>query len=99
MRKMVLENAGYTVLTASSGADALRWLAESHVDLVLSDHYLREELGTAVAAQMKALWPEIPILLISGAQDIPETAHLDGVVYKVDGPTKMLVLIAQTLGL
>jgi two-component system, OmpR family, response regulator len=99
MRTMVLENAGYIVLAATSGSVALRRLAKSHVDLVLSDHFLRSELGTTIAAQIKALWPEIPILLISGAEDIPEAAHLDGVVYKVDGPTKMLVLIAQTLGL
>ena len=99
MRKMVLENAGYVVLTATSGSEALKLLAESHVDLVLSDHFLRGELGTAIAAQIKVLWPEIPILLISGAQDIPETADLEGVVYKADGPTKLLVLIAQTLGL
>jgi CheY-like chemotaxis protein len=99
MRTMVLENAGYVVLTATSGSVALRRLAESRVDLVLSDHFLRGELGTAIAAQIKALWPEIPVLLISGAHDIPETAHLDGVVYKADGPTNLLVLIAQTLGL
>lgn len=99
MRKLVLENAGYIVLTATSGPDALRLLAESHVDLVLSDHFLRDELGTALAAQIKALWPEIPILLITGAEDIPETAHVDGVVHKADGPTKLLVLIAQALGL
>ena len=99
MRKMVLENAGYVVLTATSGAEALRRLTESHVDLILSDHFLRGELGTEVAAQIKAVWPEIPILLISGAQDIPEEAHMEGVVYKADGPTKLLVLIAQTLGL
>ena len=99
MRTMVLRNAGYVVLTATSGSVALRRLAESHVDLVLSDHFLQSELGTRIAAQIKALWPEIPILLISGAEDIPDAAHLDGVVYKADGPTKMLVLIAQTLGL
>jgi len=99
MRTMVLKNAGYVVLTAISGSVALRRLAESHVDLVLSDHFLRSELGTKVAAQIKALWPEIPILLIYGAEEIPEAAYLDGVVYKADGPTKMLVLIAQALGL
>jgi CheY-like chemotaxis protein len=99
MRKMVLENAGYIVLTATSGADALKLLAVSHVDLVLSDHFLRGELGTAIAAQIKVLWPDIPILLISGAQDIPETEHLEGVVHKADGPTRLLVLIAGALGL
>jgi CheY-like chemotaxis protein len=99
MRRMVLENAGYVVVTATSGRDALRRLADSHIDLVLSDHYLRSEMGTAIAAEIKKLRPEIPILLISGAQDVPETQDVDGVVYKADGPTKLLVLIAQALGL
>jgi len=96
---MVLENAGYVVVTATSGRDALRRLADSHIDLVLSDHYLRGEVGTAIAAEIKKSKPEIPILLISGTQDVPETQDVDGVVYKADGPTKLLVLIAQALGL
>src|SRR5256885_13730337 len=64
-RKMALESSGYTVLTATSGREAHRRLRDSHVDLVLSDRYLKNELGTVVAAGIKALYPGIPILLIS----------------------------------
>jgi DNA-binding NtrC family response regulator len=97
--KMALESSGYTVLTATSVRDAHRRLRDSHVDLVLSDHYLKNELGTALAAGIKALYPGIPILLISGAQDIPQTPYIDGVIFKADTTISLLVSIARALGL
>lgn len=99
MRKMVLEKSGYTVLGTNSGKDALRLLKAFHVDLVLSDHYLRDELGTAVAAEIKQLKPKIPVLLISGSDDIPNVPAVDGVISKADGPTNLLVSVARALGL
>jgi DNA-binding NtrC family response regulator len=99
MRKMILEESGYTVLSASSAKEALKQLAASHIDLVLSDHYLRGELGTAIAAQIKALKPDIPVLLISGAEDISKASCVDGIICKTDGPTDLLVAIARALRL
>ena len=66
-------------------------ITNRHVDLVLSDHYLQNELGTALAAQIKALKPDIPILLISGSEDIPYCPHVDGVVKKTYAPSGLLV--------
>jgi two-component system, OmpR family, response regulator len=100
MRKMVLEKSGYTVLSAASGDQALKLLRSAHVDLVLSDHYLRGELGTAIAAKIKALKPDIPVLIISGSADaLDETEHVDGIISKMDEPTSLLVSIARALGL
>jgi CheY-like chemotaxis protein len=99
LRKTVLEKSGYTVLSATSGSEALGLLKAQHVDLVLSDHYLRGELGTAIAAEMKALKPEIPVLLISGAQDVAGATNVDGVISKAAGPTQLLVAIARALRL
>jgi len=43
-RKLQLEIAGYSVLTAASGSEALRVLAEGvQVDLVLLDYYAWNE--------------------------------------------------------
>jgi CheY-like chemotaxis protein len=100
MRKMVLEKSGYTVLSAASGDQALKLLRSAHVDLVLSDHYLRGELGTAIATRIKALRPNIPVLIISGSVDaLDETEHVDGIISKMDEPTNLLVSIARALGL
>ena len=100
MRKMVLEKSGYRVVSAASGSEALAMMRAVRVDLVVSDHYLQGELGTAIAAQIKALKPNIPILIISGSIDaVAKSEHVDCVVSKADGPTDLLVSIARTLGL
>lgn len=99
LRRAVLERSGYTVVSANSGSEALALFRAQDVDLVLSDHYLRGELGTAIAAEMKALKPDVPVLLISGAADITNTTHVDGVVSKAAGPTQLLVAIARALHL
>jgi DNA-binding NtrC family response regulator len=100
IRKLLLEKSGYTVLSATSGEDALRLLRSDRVDLVLSDHYLRGELGTALATRMKALKPKVPILIISGSSDALENVEgVYGFVSKTSGPTNLLVSIAKLLGL
>ena len=40
VRKLVLEKEGFSVLTASSGQEALSLLACHQIDLVLSDHLM-----------------------------------------------------------
>jgi CheY-like chemotaxis protein len=103
MRKMVLEKSGYKVLSATSGEEALTLIRRFHVDLVLSDHYLRGGLGTEIAAQIKALKPNIPILLISGSAEslveLERSNSVDGIISKADGPTNLLVSIGRALGL
>jgi CheY-like chemotaxis protein len=103
MRKMVLEKSGYEVLSATSGKEALDLLKRFHVDLVLSDHYLRGEKGTEIAAKIKAIKPKVPILLISGSverlEDSDATKNVDALIRKDDGPTHLLVSIAKALQL
>lgn len=100
IRKMVLQRSGYTVIGATSGSQALRILHSVRIDLVLSDHFLQGERGTDVAAQMKAIRPELPILILSGAADMLEPSpHIDGVIQKGDSTTSLLVEIARALRL
>jgi len=103
LRKLVLEKSGYTVLGAASGKQAFKLLKAFHVDLVLSDHFLRGELGTAIAAKIKAENPNIPILLISGMAGgltgPDSTKHVDGIIQKDAGPTSLLVSVARALKL
>lgn len=103
MRKMLLEKSGYQVLSATSGKEALNLLKRFHVDLVLSDHYLRGENGTELAAKMKAINPDVPILLISGSAerlaDSDGAKNVDALISKEDGPTNLLVSIARALRL
>src|SRR6266567_5520627 len=55
LRKAVLESEGYLVLTATTGAEALRLFRQAAVSLVLSDHMLRGTTGVALAQQLKAI--------------------------------------------
>ena len=54
LRKLVLEKAGYTVVTARSASEALELLAVRHVDLVLSDHLMPGTTGAELAQEMKS---------------------------------------------
>ena|SRR5438309_2014702 len=67
LRKAVLENEGYSVLAASTPAEALRLFREVAVSLVVSDHMLRGTTGIALAHQLKAIKPHVPFVLYSGA--------------------------------
>ena len=102
-RQAILEEAGYRVLSATSGTEALDLLTRFHVDLVLSDHYLRDERGIVIASKIRSLKPEIPILLISGSVqrliDLEEAKHIGGLIAQDAGPTHLLVCIATALRL
>src|ERR1700743_2914750 len=57
LRKLVLQKAGYEVITASSATQALDLLARQQVDLVLSDQLMPGQTGTQLAQQIKNSWP------------------------------------------
>jgi CheY-like chemotaxis protein len=98
LRKLVLEKAGYRVLTASSANQALEVLSSSRIDLVLSDQLMPGGTGTELARQVKARFPSIPIILISGVNEIPPDAdHADLFMSKVEGPTAMCDKISAVL--
>jgi CheY-like chemotaxis protein len=98
VRKMVLESEGYSVLTASSGQQALNLLAQHQVDLVLSDHLMPGLIGTELARQIKKRNPDLPVILISAVNEIPEdAAYADLFMSKLDGPLAMCQNISAML--
>jgi len=99
IRQKLLERAGYVVLTAMNAADALQIFNSSKkVDLVVSDHLLPGTTGSKMASQMKSAKPAIPVLLISGVEDLPAgTEHADKFLGKTAGPEKLLLAIAELL--
>jgi PAS domain S-box-containing protein len=69
--RRVLERAGYRVLSARHGADALR-LVEEHgasIDVLLSDVVMPEMGGLALAARAVERVPGLPVVLMSGYAD------------------------------
>ena len=68
MATRVLRIAGYTVLTAGDGAEALRVAGERSrpVDLLVTDVVMPQIGGEDLAARLRALWPGLLVLYISG---------------------------------
>jgi CheY-like chemotaxis protein len=98
LRKLVLERAGYTVLTALSAAAALEILNTSKVDLLLSDHLMPSTTGAELAREVKAQYPTIPVVLLSGVNEIPLGADVaDAFISKVEGPDRLCAEIAAVL--
>ena len=98
MRKLVLEQAGYTVLAASDSPTAMQLFSLSAVDLVISDHFLQGTTGTQLAAAMKQLKPKVPIVVISGALEPPDgMEHADLFICKAESPVEVLKKIAGLL--
>jgi CheY-like chemotaxis protein len=66
LRKAVLQQNGYSVISATRAQDALQALQEAPVCLVLSDHILGGARGADLAIRMKAIKPDVPVVLYSG---------------------------------
>ena len=78
LRKALFESAGYRVLLARSGVEALQAFESNAVDAVVLDYSLAGANGVAVATQIKQQSPSVPIVVLSGYGLRPEQA--EGVV-------------------
>jgi CheY-like chemotaxis protein len=70
-RRMVLESASFNVLVARSGKEALELFRSSPVDAVVLDYFMPGMTGLSVAREMKALRPEVPLVVLSGFASLP----------------------------
>ena len=98
LRKLVLEKAGYNVITANSAIQALALLACNEIDLVLSDQLMPGITGTQLAREVKGLQPTLPVVLISGVNEIPPDAqYADLFISKVEGPVRLCQSLSEIL--
>ncbi|HKR30438.1 MAG TPA: response regulator [Terriglobales bacterium] len=98
LRKMVLQKVGYEVLTAKSARQALEILASRHVDLVLSDQLMPGATGTDLAKQLKSDRPDLPVVIVSGVNELPPDAiYADRFISKLQGPAYLSQQISEVL--
>ena len=71
-RKMFLENHGYQVLEATGGDEGLKLFKSHPVDAVVLDYQMPGMNGDVVAAKMKSVKSDIPILLLSAYGPLPK---------------------------
>jgi two-component system response regulator HydG len=68
-RKSVLEELGYSIVTCTSGADALEYFESQKFDLVVTDYKMPRMDGLELIGRLRKHTPGLPIVLISGYVD------------------------------
>jgi CheY-like chemotaxis protein len=98
LRKLILQKQGYQVVTAASGEEALELLDLADINLVLSDQMMPGMSGTELTKSVKATRPTMPVILISGVNEIPSDAsYADRFISKVEGPELLFKTVAEVL--
>ena len=85
--KAALEGAGYTVITAENGIDALNVMDKSHIDLVVLDIMMPKMDGYEFTKTLRESNNSLPILMIS-AKQLPADKHKGFMVGTDDYITK-----------
>lgn len=90
LAETMLKQLGYRVLAANSPAEAIH-IAEQHpelIDLMISDVIMPELNGRDLANRIRALFPDLPVLYMSGytANIITDRGFLDKDVYLIQKP-------------
>jgi len=65
-----LESRRYRVAMASSGAEALKILAQSRFDLLITDLLMEDMDGLALTEKVRALWPHMDIIVVTQRDDV-----------------------------
>jgi CheY-like chemotaxis protein len=99
VRKLLLERAGYRVLTAKNGLDGLEILATQQVEAVILDYSMPGMHGGEVAARMRQIKPAVPILLLSAYVGLPPevTSLVDLYMTKGEGAPVLLTKLSSLL--
>jgi len=99
---LILEPAGYRVLTANNGADGFRLVKEEHPDLVILDEQMPGMTGIQVLRAMRDQSIQIPVIFMTafGSEDLAVQAFRLGVrdyVIKPFEPQEMAQAIERAL--
>jgi DNA-binding response OmpR family regulator len=84
----LLQENGYELVTATTGHDGLRLFMTRPVDAVVVDYGLGLLNGAVVAAEIKKVKPQLPIVMLADSVELPDDAleSVDALVTKSDGP-------------
>ncbi|HEY6338021.1 MAG TPA: response regulator [Candidatus Sulfotelmatobacter sp.] len=72
-RKMLLEKNGYEVLEATGGDEGLKLFRSHTVDAVVLDYQMPGMSGDVIAAKMKRIKSNVPIMLLSAYGPLPKS--------------------------
>ena len=99
-QKALFERRGYKVFTAASARQGLRIAAVCEVAAVIVDYHMPEMNGLEFATEIKRLKPQMPIVMVSSDDAIPEPASnvVDAFVSKNEAPRRLLPVITRICG-
>ena len=103
--QLLLVRGGYSVLTAQSGEEAWNLIADgqNEIRLVLTDIVMPDSFdGLELAARVRKLQPDLPILLMTGAalHDYPSAVLLAWepmLLRKPFSPDRLLAFVSKNL--
>lgn len=100
IRAMLLQQFGCDTITVTDHSSALRALTENHVDLLLIDYHLAgNATGEEIARDVRALQPDIPLVMLTGDARLPDSAaeSVDAILVKGQSNPRDLLETIQRL--
>ena len=97
-----LSGAGYEVLQASNGLEAVRLCEGGRVDLLLTDLVMPDHEGLETIRRMRQERPNIPVVAMSGAFDggfleVARAMGASAVIQKPFTPDQLLKVVARVI--
>lgn len=91
----LLQESGYELVTASNGHEGLRLFMSRPVDAIVLEYHLGLLDGAMIAAEIKQVRPEIPIVMLTEHLELPDGAlqSVDALVTKSDGAHFLLATV------
>ena len=97
--RAVLEDAGFDVLTATTGIAAIAAARDMHIDAAVLDVLMPGVSGDATAQRLRAEYPELPVLLMTGDYGDQFVAGLPvPVLRKPFAPEELVAAVRRLVG-
>ncbi len=104
--QLTLERAGFTVMTAENGDQALKLAHQGHLDLIILDDMMPGISGGQTCRLLKSdpRTQEIPVMLYSARSDAVENEYVhdilaDAALRKPAAPNKVLEMVRGLLAM
>lgn len=106
MLRQILEGAGYSVLEARNGVEAVRLFAEDPADLVITDIVMPEKDGLETIFELRQDFRDVKIIAMSGARRSGPNSYLEMAeqlgarlaLVKPLNPRRILAAVAELIG-
>ena len=100
VRRLLLERAGYRVLTALDGPTGIEIFGREPVQGVVLDYSMPGMTGGEVAVKLRRMKPEVPILMLSAYTSLPPEVDgvIDAAMTKGEGAPAFLHRVSKLMG-